>query len=344
MKIFINGKDGKGWAVDMIKNDLIKALNRLNISHTTNFFTSDIIHNIWWNYFLTKTSYPLRFKKNIILSAINFINLEDENYFLKNEFFKANKYAKVWISPSEKQKKILNKYSENVFVIPYYINFNLFKYTDNFNKAKIYEKYKIPVDKFENKIVISSFQRDSLGSDLLKPKWQKGPELLIKLLKDLPKDKFILLLAGPRRHFVINQCEKFNIPYHYIGNKTKKDDILTNALPFSEIPDLYRITNLYLITSKSEGGPKAAQEATAIKTPVFSTDVGLSADFINAENIFTDTGKYKDAVFDFVNNYNQNKDKITSAVEKQYRKCLNLCNYDTLDNKLKNVYEFILGK
>lgn len=342
MNVFINGKDGKGWAIDMLRRDFEKALARMGITQSRNFIQADIIHNIWWNYFLTKSSFLLRLKKNIILSAVNFIEPEKESYLFKNEFAKANKYAKAWISPSEKQKHILEKYSEHVFVIPYYINFNLFKYYDNFNKAKVYEKFKIPADKFENKVVISSFQRDSLGTNLLKPKWQKGPELLIELLKGLPKEKYILLLAGPRRHFVINQCEKHNIPYHYIGNKTDKDDIVTNALTFSEIPDLYRITDLYLITSKSEGGPKAAQETTALKIPVFSTDVGLAPDFINAENIFTDTEKYKNAVYNFVADYFQNKNKTTYSVEEQYKKCVKLCNYEVLDTKLKNVYEFLM--
>jgi hypothetical protein len=342
MKIFINGKDGKGWAVDMIKQDLIDALKRLNLNRTHNFFTADIIHNIWWNYFLTKTSYPLRLKNNIILSAINFINLEDENYFFKKEFFKANKFAKAWISPSEKQKKILDKYCEHVFTIPYYINFDLFNYKEHIDKREIYKKFNIPENLFENKIVISSFQRDSLASDLTKPKWQKGPELLIELLKDLPKDKFILLLAGPRRHFVINKCKKHNIPYYYIGKEIPEDDININALSFIEMPDLYRITDLYLITSKSEGGPKAAQETTSLKIPVFSTDVGFSGDFINPENIFSDTETYKSVIFDFVNNYSQHKMRVKQVVEEQYSRCINRCNYKTLDSKLLEIYKFVM--
>lgn len=56
MKVYINGKDGKGWAIDMLKKDFEKALIRLGISQTQNFIKADIIHNIWWNYFLLKTS------------------------------------------------------------------------------------------------------------------------------------------------------------------------------------------------------------------------------------------------------------------------------------------------
>jgi hypothetical protein len=344
MNVFINGKDGKGWAIDMLRKDFEKALIRLGIKQSKNFIQADIVHNIWWNYFLTKSSFPLRLKKNIILSAVNFIEPEKEDYLFKKEFTIANKYAKAWISPSEKQKRILEKYCEHVFVMPYYMDFDLFnheKIKSNF-KQDILKKYNIPLDVVKNKIIISSFQRDSLGTDLSKPKWQKGPELLIELVKDLPKDKFVLLLAGPRRHFVINSCKKYNIPYYFIGKETREDDISINALAFSQMPDLYSITDLYLVTSKSEGGPKAILEATALKINIFSTDVGLAADFLEKKNIFTDTELYKKAVYDFVVNFESKQEFLKSNTEIQYRNCISKCDYHILDSKLEKVYNFIL--
>ncbi|NPA69084.1 MAG: glycosyltransferase family 4 protein [Chlorobi bacterium] len=342
MKIFINGKDGKGWAVDTTRNDIEKALLRLNIKQTGNIISADIIHNVWWNYFLTKTSFPLRFKKNIILFASNFIDPENENFFLKNEFSKANKYATAWIAPSTKQKKILEKHSENVFHMPYYLNFDLFKIKKNTNKAEILKKYKIPKNLFDDKVIIGSFQRDSLGTDLNKPKWQKNPDLIIELLKDLPKDKFILFLSGPRRHYIINRCKKINIPFYYLGKETYSDDININALSYDKMPDLYRITDLYLITSKSEGGPKAIQEATSLKTNIFSTDAGLASDFLLEKNIFRDTESYKKAVFNFVVNFDKNKNTRIKDTEKQYEICTNLSNPDILDKKLEKIYEHLL--
>ncbi len=339
MKVYINGKDGGGWAIDMIRKDTKNALERLGITQTKNIFKADIIHNIWWNYFINIKNFPLRFKKNIILTAVNFIDLDDSNYFMKEKFITANKYANVWISPSEKQTKILRKYSKHVYTVPYYLDFNLFKYSENIRKQEIYKKFNIPGKLFENKIIISSFQRDSIGNDLSKPKWQKGPELLIELLKDLPKEKFILLLAGPRRHFVLNECKKYNIPYHYIGKEMQEDDITVNSLSFDKMPDLYKITDLYLVTSKSEGGPKAIQEATSLKTPIYSTDVGYAKDFLNRSNVFTNYDIYKKAVYDFVENYNENKSKRKSELEEQYKRCINLCSYEVIDKKLEYIYK-----
>lgn len=344
MQIYINGTDGGGWAIDMIRDDISSALQRLKINQTKNFLKADIIHNIWWNRILDLKYIHLRQKKNIILTAVNYIDLEDENYFMKERFYRVNPITTAWISPSTKQKRILEKHHKNVFFIPYYLNYDLFNYTKYINKKnEILAKFKIPKELVEGKVIIGSFQRDTVGNDLSKPKWQKGPELMINLLKNLPKDKYILLLASSRRHYVINECKKHGIPYYFLGKETNSDDIDINNLPLSKIPDLYSITDLYLVTSKSEGGPKAILEATAMKTFIFSTDVGLASDFLNPENVFTDTNKYKKAVSDFVNNFDLIKNKINSNIEEQYARSFALLNPNNLDKQLQNIYNRILG-
>ncbi len=343
MKIFINGKDGGGWAVDMIRNDIASALKRIKAEQTHNFLSADIIHNIWWNKILSLKHFHLRTKKNIIVTAGNFINPEKPDYPLKKDFFKVNKLAKAWLVPSIKQKKIIEKYHKNVFLLPYYLNYELFNYSKYLNKKnELLRKYKIPENLVEGKIIIGSFQRDTLGSDLTKPKWQKGPELLINILKDLPKEKFVLLLAGSRRHYVLSECKKHNIPYFYIGKETQKDDIGLNDLPLSEIPGLYSLTDLYLVTSKSEGGPKAILEATAMKTCIMSTDVGLAGDFLKQEYLFNDYGKYKAAVENFVNNFDSLKEKTAKNIESQYQNNIKTLDINRLDNKLSSVYNHIL--
>ncbi len=343
MKVFINGKDGGGWAIDMMRKDISSALKRLEIEQTNNFLTADIIHNIWWNKILSLKHSHIRLKKNIIVTAVNFINPEKPDYPLKTEFFKVNKLAKAWLVPSIKQLKIIEKYNKNVFLLPYYLNYDLFNYSKYLNKKnEILKNHKIPKDLVEGKIIISSFQRDTLGSDLTKPKWQKGPELLINLLKDLPKDKFVLLLASSRRHYIIRECKKHNIPYIYIGKETKDDDVGVNDLPLSEIPELYSVTDLYLVTSKSEGGPKAILEATAMKTCIMSTDVGLAGDFLKPEYIFNNYEKYKTGVEKFIQNFDSLKEKTAQDIEFQYVNNIKTLNENRLDKELLSVYKHIL--
>ena len=100
----------------------------------------------------------------------------------------------------------------NVFLIPFFVDKSLF-YQLNKPKEEICKILNIDYNLLKDKIVISSFQRDSSQNNLNSPRPQKNPDLLIKILKNIKKEKYILLLAGPRRHYVIKKCEENNIPY-----------------------------------------------------------------------------------------------------------------------------------
>ena len=56
---------------------------------------------------------------------------------------------------------------------------------------------------------------------------------------------------------------------------------------YFSVVDYYRASDLYLITSRSEGGPLSLTESWATGVPVVSTRVGMSADYIrDGENGF----------------------------------------------------------
>jgi len=122
-----------------------------------------------------------------------------------------------------------------------------------------------------SQIVVGSFQKDGVGwgtGDL--PKLIKGPDIFLETLKILSKDfNIAVLLTGPARGYVIQGLEKYNIPFHhmYVNNHY-------------EIPKLYAALDIYLITSREEGGPKGLLEAMATKVPVISTRVGMVPDVI----------------------------------------------------------------
>jgi glycosyltransferase involved in cell wall biosynthesis len=54
------------------------------------------------------------------------------------------------------------------------------------------------------------------------------------------------------------------------------------------INDLYNCLNLYLVTSRVEGGPAAITECAISKTPIISRDVGLAREFLHANSISND--------------------------------------------------------
>ena len=121
-------------------------------------------------------------------------------------------------------------------------------------------------------IVIGSFQKDGSGwKDGLDPKYIKGPDLFVSTLKLLLSRGYpvFALLTGPARGYVKKELEKCGIPYFHTYPKNHNDLI-----------SLYHALDIYLITSREEGGPMGLLESIACGTPVASTNVGMASDII----------------------------------------------------------------
>tara|TARA_A100001015_G_scaffold317519_1_gene434723 strand:- start:12683 stop:13768 length:1086 start_codon:yes stop_codon:yes gene_type:complete len=179
--------------------------------------------------------------------------------------------SRIQVSHSQMEDIILNTGIDNgkVFKIPISIDLNLFSLGDDFKKNQARKKLNID----QNKIVIGSFQKDGDGwGDGNIPKLIKGPDLFletIKILKDKYKD-IEVLLTGPSRGFVKKGLEKLNIKYHhyYINN-------------YEKIEKYYHALDLYLITSREEGGPRAVLESMATGVPLVTFKVGQAIDLVN---------------------------------------------------------------
>lgn len=344
-RIYISGKDGMGWAIDEYRNNIAHSLKRQHCHINTIPFTADIIHNLWWNNILSSYlgRFLLQHHPRVIVTASNFIDPNSSSFFLNKEFELVSKKAKAWIAFGSKQKRILEDLGCLCFQMPNYVDTSLFHpLPKHISKEVLMEKYGIPKDIIKDRIIIGSFQRDSLGSDLSKPKWQKGPDYLSNLLEKLPKDKYILLLASPRRHYIINECEKKGIPYYYLGTRTQTDDIQINNMPLQVIRDLYWLCDLYLITSASEGGPNAIMETTLTNTPVFSTDVGMVKDFLPSEQIFTSEKDYLYALNEYLVNPHF-RQQIQKNTMMNYMHANQILGYDSMDQQLIAIYTELMN-
>ncbi len=342
-KIYIDGKDGLGWSIDKDREHLEKSISRIGCQVTNNFISADIIHNIWWDSLLSRKKYLLRFKKKILVTTSNFVNLHDNKYCLRDSFDKVNKFSTAWIVPSSKQKKVFDEFNIKNYYLPFTIDIDIFdgSYRDS-KKEEVIKLFNINREKIKNKIIIGSFQRDSLGSDLSLPKWQKGPDLLIGLLSKLPRDKFTLLLAGPRRHYVINECKKHNIEYLYVGTETPDEDLITNSLDINKISKLYALLDIYLVTSVSEGGPKAILESAVSRTMVMSTNVGLAADFIDSDYVFDEITDYEKCLKHIVTNFYDLKELLVKVKNDNYRRVINQIGTEAYDKRLIDIYNEIM--
>jgi glycosyltransferase involved in cell wall biosynthesis len=120
--------------------------------------------------------------------------------------------------------------------------------------------------------VIGSFQKDGEGwGDGDRPKLIKGPDVLLAVLEQLKDDvpNLWVLLSGAARGFVRRGLERLGIPYVYrwVSN-------------YSDIGSLYHASDLVLVTSREEGGPKAVLESMATGVPLVSTRVGQAPDLV----------------------------------------------------------------
>ena len=53
-----------------------------------------------------------------------------------------------------------------------------------------------------------------------------------------------------------------------------------------ELNELYNSLDLYIVSSRVEGGPQAIFECAATKTSIISTDVGIAKEILNKKSIF----------------------------------------------------------
>lgn len=147
------------------------------------------------------------------------------------------------------------------------VNLNVFHPITQNEKTILQKQLGLPTDK----ILIGSFQKDGNGwGEGLEPKRIKGPDIFCDVVENLAKHFPIhIVLTGPARGYIKNRLKKSGIPYsHRYINR------------YFQIAKYFQAIDLYLITSREEGGPKALLESMATGTPLVSTQVGMVPDIV----------------------------------------------------------------
>jgi hypothetical protein len=124
--------------------------------------------------------------------------------------------------------------------------------------------------------VVGSFQKDTEGRTN-EPKMSKGPDIFVNIVEDIHRNHpdLLVVLSGIRRTYIISELEKRGIQYKYF-----------EMIGLSELNELYNCLDLYVVSSRVEGGPRAIVEAGITKTPIISTDVGIASDLMSRESIY----------------------------------------------------------
>jgi len=294
--IYLN-KISENWIVDRTRKEWYEN----NKSITTQFINKSNI--IWliasWNWANIKEK-NLNNKK--VLCSIYHIDEEKFNKE-KESFYLRDKYVNEYHVISNNTKKQLRKITDKkITTLPFWVNQKIWFYIES--KDSLREKYKLKKDEF----LIGSFQRDSEGSDLQKPKLSKGPDQFVDIVSELNKDKknINVIITGKRRNFLINELKKRNIKYSYF-----------EMVNFEKLNELYNCLDLYIVSSRYEGGPQSIVECGITKTPIISTDVGIAPEILARESIF-DMSNFLNAVPNIEEAYSNSKNLSMEKIFPKY--------------------------
>jgi len=260
MKIYVNNSN-ENWICDRMRSEFIS--NNPSLI-TENILESDVIwllsHWTW-----RQTPVDLLSSKKVVATIHHFDLSKKE----PSDFFIRDKFIDLYICPNEKTKNDfpVEIDREKIKILPYWYNESLWPSISDKEEQK--EKLDIPSEK----LVIGSFQRDTEGFDLKSPKLCKGPDIFCNIVENLDTKPHVVL-AGWRRQYVISRLENAGISYSYFE--------MANLRTLAE---LYNCLDLYLVTSRYEGGPQAIFECASTKTPILSTSVGLSQEVLDAQCI-----------------------------------------------------------
>ena len=263
MKIYLS-KINESWIVDRVRNEWLE--NNKEIS-TNSIRNADIIWIVapWlWK------KIPLRHLKNKIV-VCSMYHLDGSNAEIE-DFLQRDQYVDYYHVISKNTERQIRPLTEKTIKsIPFWVDDKVF--FEIKNKQEL--KKSLGLD--QNKYYIGSFQRDTEGSDLKSPKLIKGPDRLIEIIasKFTNNKKIEVILTGKRRQYVIAELEKIGVPYTYFEMADLK---LLN--------ELYNVLDLYIVSSRIEGGPQAIIECGLSKTPIISTDVGVAKEILAPKSIF----------------------------------------------------------
>jgi glycosyltransferase involved in cell wall biosynthesis len=292
MKVFATAP-GENWILDRISQEWY--LKKQEYS-TTNILESDIIWLID-GYSWQKINTNLLMSKKVVLT----VHHVTPNKFNKQDFLVRDQFVDHYHVPCEQTKNFVKEHtSKPITVIGYWYNEKCWY---EMNKQGCRQYLGLQKDDY----IIGSFQRDTEGFDLKTPKLEKGPDLFCDYVERLEKDNLHILLGGWRRQYVISRLEQAGIKYTY-----------KEMVPLEDVQKMYAACDLYLVSSRYEGGPQSLLEAPAMKVPIISTDMGMASQTLN-DNCIIDVEKeiYFPTEEDVEENFNNIQQfKLDTHIEK----------------------------
>jgi glycosyltransferase involved in cell wall biosynthesis len=331
MQIYIRSEEllQSGWTEQWICDRFKDEFSNNNRDIVTNSFDKSNI--VWllapWN--AKDILQKIKYSDKIIITTVHHFVPQSKIHYELNEILKKTHILHVisnkTIDTLKQQFKEVPFHNKPTIYCPFWINENMFYDLD---KSTMRTKYNIPI----NSLVIGSFQKDTEGNpwytcnECTYSNWlyrknekkrcekckfalypenikyvvknEKGADIFIDIINKYYANNpdLIVLLTGTRREYIMHELNKNNIKYLYYE--------LIDTVSLNE---LYNCLDLYIVSSRIEGGPRAIFECGLTKTPIVSTDVGYATEILNPLCIFdmNDIDTFKNTQTDVEYVYNK---------------------------------------
>lgn len=261
--------EASDWAIKNVGVSVMRALNtqhlmRSTVSTTPVGLRNQIVHFDSVHTFIKKNSLATPHHSNKIILTWFHVEPGDPRLNLLREAQPCIQRIHTSCQATKSLFIQAGIEEEKIVVIPLGVNLDLFRSVSQEERPRIRKQLSIP----ENRLVIGSFQKDGVGWGAgMEPKLIKGPDVFVEVIDQLRDLQPVVLLTGPARGYVKLELEQRNIEYLHIYPKN-----------FHDLPRIYHALDLYLITSRVEGGPLSLLEAWASRVPVVATRVGMVPD------------------------------------------------------------------
>ena len=265
--------DGGDWSINKDGEYISKSIQAkhgriIRVSEEYSSIRNSIIH-FGSRYVFVRSDYCGR--RNKTIPIVTYFHGADDEVEMNLRIKQASGRARVVHTSCSLTRRHLIKYGcdeGKIIVIPLGVDLGLFKRISEEEKVRRKEWLRIPADR----VVIGSFQKDGNGWGRgLEAKLVKGPDVFCDVTAKLAtKFPIHVLLSGPARGYVEERLKDARVSYTSLG-----------FVEFQKVAHFMPVCDLYLITSRAEGGPKSVLEAPASGVPLVSTRVGMAADIFD---------------------------------------------------------------
>jgi len=263
MKVFILAPR-ENWICDRIALEWVRHNQEINTNSLEDADVLWLLAGWCWK------QIPVHFlQSKKIIMTVHHIVPEKFNEEKLKEFLLRDQFVDAYHVPNEKTAVVVSSLTRKpVHTISYW-----------YDAASWYAEDKYECREFlhldPQKFIIGSFQRDTEGGTR-NPKLEKGPDIFCEFLEKIKDDFDIhVLLGGWRREYIIDRLQSQRIEH-----------TLMELASLEVLRKMYNSCDLYVISSRYEGGPQSVLEASTMKVPIISRDVGIASNVLSPKCIF----------------------------------------------------------